>query len=143
VIGLTDRDDVAAARRRRREPDRQIACLRTRVDQKHGVQRIGQQPGEPLAELDDGFIVEPGVRVQLAQLSSGGLHDPRMRMAQHRHVVDHVEIRAPRRRHQVMPFAPLDLRRLAVVKLLHRSKTRIAPRQQVGGFMRPHRGQSQ
>ena len=41
VVGLPDRDDVAPAGGRGGQPDRQIACLRTGVDQEHGVQRIG------------------------------------------------------------------------------------------------------
>ena len=141
VIGLAHRDHVAPARRRRREPDRQIACLRAGVDQKDGVQRIGQHGGEPLAELDHRLVVEPRVRVELAQLPGGGVGDPRVGMAQHRHVVDHVEVGATGRRHQVMPPAPLDLRRFAIVKLLHRSETRVAPRQQIACVRHLHGGQ--
>ena len=93
--------------------------------------------GEPLAELDHRRIVEPRIRVQLAQLPGGGVGDPRVRMAQHGHVVDHVEVGAAGRRHQVMPPAPLDLRRFAIVKLLHGSKTRVASRQQIAGVAAP------
>ena len=110
VIGLADRDHIAAAGRRHRQPDRQIACLRTGVDQEHGVQRVGQGGGEPLAELDDGLVVEPRVGVQPAQLAGGGVGDARMGVAEHRDVVDHVEVDPARRRHQVVAPAALDLR---------------------------------
>ena len=92
VVGLADRDHVASARRRHRQPHRQIACLRTGVDQEHGVQRLGQRGGQPLAELDHRLVVEPRVRVELAQLTGGGVGDPRMGVAEHRDVVDHVEV---------------------------------------------------
>ena len=60
-------------------------------------------------------------------------------MAQHRHVVDHVEVGATGGRHQEVPPAPLDLRRLAIVKLLHGSETRVASRQQIAGVRHLHR----
>ena len=82
----------------------------------------GSSGRQPLAELDHRGVVEPRIRVQLAQLSGGGLGDPRVRMAKHGHVVDHVEVGATGRRHQVMPPAALDLRRFGVVKLLHGAK---------------------
>ncbi len=40
-----------------------------------------------------------------------------------------------------MPPAPLDLRRFAIVKLLHGSKTRVAPRQQIACVRHLHGGQ--
>ena len=88
-------------------------------------------------------VIEPRIRVELAQLPGGGVGHPGVGVAQHGDVVDHVEVDAPVGGHQVVPSAPFDLRWRAVVKLLHRSETRLAARQQVARLMHIDRGQSE
>ena len=131
VVGLADRDDIASAGGGHRQPQRQIACLRTGVHQEHRVQRFGQHGGEPLAELHHRLVVEARVGVQPAQLTGRGVGDPWMGVAQNRDVVDHVEVGPAVRRHQEVPPAALDLRRLGVVVLLHRREAFVAPCQQI------------
>ena len=135
VVCLAYRDDIPSAGGCHREPQRQIACLRTGIHQKYGVQRFGQHRGEALAELDHRLIVEARIRVQPAQLPGRGLGDPRMGMAQHGDVVDHVEVAPARRGHQVVTPTPLDLWRFGVVVLLYRREALVATGQQIIGAM--------
>ena len=89
----------------------------------------GSSGGEPLAELDHRLVVEARVGVEPAQLAGRGVGDPRMGVAEHRDVVDHVEV-APARR-WTSGSAASRVRSAAawVVVLLHlaRSSRRGAP----------------
>ena len=135
VVSLANRDDIASAGGGHRQAQRQIACLRTGIHQEHGVEGLGKHGGQPLAELDDRLIVEARVRVQLPELPHRGVRDPRVSVAEHRDVVDHVEIRARGGGHQEVPPAAFDLRRLGVVVLLHLREALLAARQQRVGFL--------
>ncbi len=131
MVGLAHRDDVASSGGRHRQPESQIACLRTRIHQEYRVQWLRQHGGEPLTELHHGRVVEARVGVQLPQLTCRSVGDPWMGMAEDSDVVDHVEVRPARGRHQEVPPSALDLRRLGVVVLLHLREAFIAPCQQV------------
>ena len=131
VIRLPYRHHVLVPGSHQGQPQGQVDRLGSRVDQEHGIERRGQQAGQPLGELHHRGVVEPGVGVQPPQLPGHrGLH-PRVRVAEHGHVVHHVQVDPAVGGGQVVPPAPLDPRRVGVVVLLHRGERRRAPPQQV------------
>ena len=142
VVSLAHRDDVASTGGRHRQPQRQIACLRTGIHQEHGVQRIGQRGRQSLAELDHRLVVEARVRVQLVQLAGRGFGHPRVRVTQNRDVVDHVEVGPAGRGHQEVPPAAFDLGWPGVVVLLYPREALVAPRQQLIGRVRIGQGRA-
>ena len=131
VVGLPHRHHVRPPGRDERQPQRQIDRLRARVDQENGVQRRRQQPGQPLGELGHRGVVEPRVRVQPPQLPRHRRFQPRVRVPEHAHVVDHVQVHPPVGPGQVLPPPPLDPRRRRVIMLLHVGQRRRPPRQQI------------
>ena len=131
MIRLPYRHHVLVPGGHQGQPQGQVDRLGSRVDHEHGVQRRGQQAGQPLGELHHRGVVEPGVGVQPAQLPGHrGLH-PRVRVAEHGHVVHHVQVDPAAGGGQVVPPAPLDPRRVRVVVLLHRRERSRAPAKQV------------
>ena len=131
VIRLPYRHHVLVPGSHQGQPQGQVDRLGSRVDHEHGIERRGQQAGQPLGELHHRGVVEPGVGVQPAQLPGRrGLH-PRVRVAEHGHVVHHVQVDPAAGGGQVVPPAPLDPRRVREVVLLHRRERRLTPAKQV------------
>ena len=130
MIRLAHGDDVPPASVGPGQPQREIDRLGAAVDEEHRVQRIGQQGGEALGELDDGAVMEAGVRVEQAPLPLDRVRQARVAMAKDRHVVEHVEVRPAVDVEQVVPPAALDLGRRGEVVLLDRRKRRVSTRQE-------------
>ena len=118
VVGALQRDDVLAAGVDARQLQRQVARLRTRVDEEHAVELGRQQLHQPLGVVGHRVVQKPRVGVQQPELARGGRRDPRMRMADDGDVVDHVQVRAAVRVVQVLATAADDLHRPRVVQLL-------------------------
>ena len=90
-------------------------------------ERVRQQRGEPLGVLRHHAVQEPRVRVEEPELAVRGLRHRRVRVADHRDVVDRVDVRAAVR--VVEPVAPAahELGRLVVVEPLRRGHGGVAP----------------
>ena len=131
VVRLADGDDVPMAGRGQGDAQGQVVGLGPGVDQEDGVERVGQQRREPLGELDDGGVVEPGVGVEPPQLPVHRVGQPRVTVAQDGDVVHRVQVHPAVGVDEVLAPAALDPRRRGVVVLLHGRERRRPARQQV------------
>ena len=118
VVGALGRDHVVAAGVGARQPQRQVVRLAAGADQEHPLERRRQQLHQPLGEARHALVQESRVGVQQAQRPRRGGGHGRVAVAEHGHVVDHVQVRPPVGVEQAVAPAPHDLRWVAVVQLL-------------------------
>ena len=132
MISLQQAKHIFLAGMRPGKPDGEIIGFRTAVDKEDAVEAVRRQCRQPFGKFGNGGIVETGIGVEPRPLPFDGGRQPRMRVAEHGHVVDHVEISAAFRvEHELMPAA-LDLRRGVVIMLLRLGEMRFAPGQKCG-----------
>jgi len=130
VVGLQHAEHVAPAAVGPGQTNRQVIGLRAAVDQEHPVHALWRQRQQALGELGNCRIVKARVGVEQRPLPSRHLSHARVAMAQHGHVVEHVEVGSALHIDQVVTPAALDTRWVGVVVLLGAGKAGIPPGQQ-------------
>jgi hypothetical protein len=136
VVGLAHRDDDLAARVRPGEAQGDVICLGAAVHEHHGVEPVGREGRQPLAEVRHRSVVEARVGVQEPGLAGDRLRHPWVRVADHGHVVHHVEIDPPGRVDEVVAPPALDLGRVGVVVRLDAREGPVAAREHPSGVDR-------
>jgi len=115
---------------------RELHGLRPGVHEKDRVQWCREARGERLRKLRHDAIEEPRVCVQQPKLPGDRGFNCRVAVAQDRHVVDDIDVRAPGGVDEVVAPAALDARRGVVVVDLDTRENRVAAGQQRGGIVR-------
>ena len=76
------------------EAQREVVRLAAGVDEEHGAERRRDERREPIREPRQALVEEARVRVEQPERAGGGRGHARMAVAEHGHVVDHVEVGA-------------------------------------------------
>ena len=139
VVGVLGDDGPGAVGVSRGHPPGQLIGLRAGGGEQAGVEFSRHRRQEPFGELDDPGVQIPGMGVHCGQLPAYGLHNGRVRVADHGDVVVGVEVAAVVSGEQPRAIASYDLERVAVEERAERSAHGVStPCQQVR-FRRPGR----
>ena len=114
VDGGRQHDDVAGARVRAGEPQRQLVGLAAGTHEVAHAQRGRERAGQTLRVRRQRVVQVSRVRVQDAQLVRRRAHDARMAVADVRHVVVRIEVLPARRVEEQLPPSAHDLERLSI-----------------------------
>ena len=139
VVPAGQTDGVLAGRDAADDAQGEVDGFAPRVDEEHGVERLGQQLDDALCVGDHAVIAEPRVRVEQPELPAGRSGDPGIAVPDDGDIVDHVEVGPARGVDQVVTPAAFDAWRVRVVVLLDASHDGVAPGEElvagVGGHV--------
>ena len=114
VIGRIQHDQMFVAGVCARQPQCQLIRLAGRVENEADAQRLGHQRRQPLGVARQVVVQVARVGVEQRQLRLGGVHHARVAVADNRHIVVHVEKRAPSFVIQILHPAAHKLERLLI-----------------------------
>ncbi len=126
-------DDGCAAGVGAGEAQREVVRLAAGVHDEHGAERRRDERREPIREPRQALVEETRVRVEPPQRAGGRRGHARMAVAEHGHVVDHVEVGAAVGVVEVLAPAADQLGRPGVEHLLGVRDGAPAQREQVRG----------
>ncbi|MNQ89069.1 hypothetical protein D3C85_1043640 [compost metagenome] len=132
VVGLQHAEHVAATAVGPGQADGQVIGFSAAVDQEHSVHGVRRQLQQAFGELGNRRIVKARVGVEQRPLPRGFDGHARVAVAEHRDVIEHVQVGPALHVDQVVAPAALDVRRGFIVVLLRAGKAGIAAFEQAG-----------